>query len=474
MVSGSACLVHLFCATAARPRLFFATTLLSTLGVLILLAGLLAFHLQDEEHGDVCEDAVGAKIFTMMMLISIMGPVAACALFIRFVKSDKYRRTLACVEGDLPSRLRDGSLRLLRVKWLLAQPAAFRIRRRQEMPEEAFWSPAEAEALLKKDKVAALSYRWLDPKLNDPDGFALSHVLNFYRTGRNARRRPALMIDFASLPQVDPATGQRTDDDQAVFLNGLYVMSNMYASPRVLVLQLKKMPPEREAELSGLGGVAPADRSDLIPYAGAHCRSGWCTSETACTLLTTEGGGHAYELGVGPVPVTKGVLPSVEIMRRLFNDESTRFFNPNDRTAVTEMYLDLRRNVEAFEKQGRLERMMDAIFTESTRSARRWRYVIIAGFCSSTMVAIPGIILSSMTDDSVGYLMLFISAPLILVLCCLVSWSRIFRARLLGQSGHLFHWSLYEPPLRRIPDTRFPPACFLPPMQSVGKMPVRV
>ena len=61
-----------------------------------------------------------------------------------------------------------------------------------------------------KDKGAALSYRWLDPKLNDPDGFALSHVLDYYRTGRNAERRPAIMIDFASLPQVDPATGRRT------------------------------------------------------------------------------------------------------------------------------------------------------------------------------------------------------------------------------------------------------------------------
>ena len=72
----------------------------------------------------------------------------------------------------------------------------------------------------------------------------------------------------------------------------------------------------------------------------------------------TEGGGHAYELGVGPVPVSKGVLPSVEIMRMLFNDESTRFGDPKDREVVTKGYLDLRREVEAFEKEGRLERII--------------------------------------------------------------------------------------------------------------------
>ena len=61
----------------------------------------------------------------------------------------------------------------------------------------------------------------------------------------------------------------------------------------------------------------------------------------------------------GPVPVSKGVLvPSVEIMRMLLNDESTRFGDPKDREVVTKGYLDLRREVEAFEKEGRLERII--------------------------------------------------------------------------------------------------------------------
>ena len=83
-------------------------------------------------------------------------------------------------------------------------------------------------------------------------------------------------------------------------------MSNMYASPRVLVLQQKRMPPELEEELVRYGGVAPAPEDhprnlDLRPYAGERCRSGWCTSEMALTLLMTEGGGHMVELDVGRV-----------------------------------------------------------------------------------------------------------------------------------------------------------------------------
>ena len=93
------------------------------------------------------------------MMISIMGPVAACALILRLVKIEKYRRARACIEGNLPDRLQDGSLLLLRVEWLLAQPSDWILKRRQDMPEEAFWSPADALRLLKESKVAALSYR---------------------------------------------------------------------------------------------------------------------------------------------------------------------------------------------------------------------------------------------------------------------------------------------------------------------------
>lgn len=92
-------------------------------------------------------------------------------------------------------------------------------------------------------------------------------------------------VSFASLPQVEPTSitednpwGKRTEEDEAVFNKGLYVMSNMYASPRVLVLQHKRMPPELEEQLEAFGGKPPENRPDLRPYAGEHCRSGWCAA----------------------------------------------------------------------------------------------------------------------------------------------------------------------------------------------------
>ena len=36
------------------------------------------------------------------------------------------------------------------------------------------------------------------------------------------------------------------------------------------------------------GGAPPADRLDLIPYAGANYPLGWCTFETACALQMTQ------------------------------------------------------------------------------------------------------------------------------------------------------------------------------------------
>ena len=129
-----------------------------------------------------------------------------------------------------------------------------------------------------------------------------------------------------------------------MFKAGLGVMSNAYSSPRVLVLQQKKMPAalmDERRTVSGGGKRLPADRLDLIPYAGQDCRSGWCTSETACTMLMTEGGGHAYELGVGRVPVTRGHLPSLRTMRALFRHESTRFVGKGDKRMVQQQLAEL-------------------------------------------------------------------------------------------------------------------------------------
>ena len=441
--------------SGARPML----TLLFPVTIGLLLAANVALTVWRRVEWAECEQDLFAILFSNLALFGLWG----CSLAFATSTLKKYRQKLAALEGDLPARLLDDSLRLLRVEWLCAQPAAFRIRRRQEMPDEAFWSPAKAEALLKQGKVAALSYRWLDPKRNDPDGFALSHLLDFYRSGRNATRRPALMIDFASLPQVDP-DGRRTEDEQVAFDQGLKVMSNMYASPRVLVLQLKKMPPDKEAELRSLGGVAPADRPDLIPYAGAGCRSGWCTSESALTLLFTEGGGHAHELGVGPVRVgSRWERPTVDEMRTLFRHESTRFYSDEDRAKVSKGYLELRKLTDAFEEQrNEFVTTADRALTEDDGGRRVCIFSIVmvllfalAAFLPAYVVVAAGnsedrapehILLTGTACAAVylifplGFILLsrVLRTHVAAVLCC--------RPR--DRLPHSFHWSLCKPPFR--------------------------
>ena len=286
-----------------------------------------------------------------------------------------YRVALKEIEGDLPARLKDGTVLLLRVDWLLAQDESFRLKRRQLTPKEAFWGPNEAAKLLEQGKVAALSYRWLkrwrlehtDPDVNDGEGYALSHLLAYYEKGSRRHQRPAVYIDFACLPQGDPSKrfAYVEEDAKACFDRAFAVNFNLYASPRVLVLQLKSMPDDMKEMLKKHGGSIPPwpkeeapfeldlepfpQVIDLKPYAGAACRSGWCTSEIALTLLFTEGGGHAFELGPHGGPVRVGRArdrPTFDKMVDIFKHETTLFGTPKERQDVSTNYLELRKKVD--------------------------------------------------------------------------------------------------------------------------------
>lgn len=120
--------------------------------------------------------------------------------------------------------------------------------------------------------------------------------------------------------------GSRPKEETELFYKGLGVMSNIYASPRmlvgalnrglyrhprfvmprtldfsvarserpafeslaagVLVLQQKQIPRKLDMERCSYGHSLPAIRLDLIPYAGRDCRSGWCTFECASMVHT--------------------------------------------------------------------------------------------------------------------------------------------------------------------------------------------
>ena len=444
----------------ARPQLLFALALLQVILVAASIAQMLYRGLEWIECGDYWESPFWS-FFTFLF--------AAISCYYRPKQIELYRTKLESIEGDLPTRLEDGSLRLLRVEWLRAQPSDWILKRRQDLPDAAFCPPADALRLLKAGKVAALSYRWLGRTQNDPARFTLNAVLEYFGEGDHAKQHTAIMIDFASLPQVEPSTvtdsnpwGARTEgDDEAIFKKGLAVMSNMYASPRVLVLQQMRMPPDTEAELAGFGGKPPAHRPDLTPYTGEHCRSGWCTSEAGCVLLLTERGGHAYELGVGvgpnrtgghKVPVRRGVLPSEDQMRKLFRHESTRFGNPEDRDGVVEMYLGLRAKVEALEQETQqIVRNADALLTDEGKQCERKFFSRTVMILTTLGLVLFGVrliffgIMSSILAVSTASLMFLPSrilrAHLAAVLCC--------RPR--DRLEYTFHWSLRKPPFRPRP-----------------------
>ena len=401
-----------------------------------------------------CEDFPSGNMMWLIVL-SLVG--AAFLVYTIRIYRDIGAVQLArlkTIEGDLEARLADGSLRLLRVAWLLGRPAGWVLQRRQDLPAEAFWSPKQAARLLREGRVAALSYRWLTQKHPDPQRFHLDKVLRYFRW-RVWRQHVALMIDFAALPQKDPLLfeqgreayeASRSAAENGVFKAGLYVMSNLYASPRVLVLQQKRMPPELERELYDVyGGMAPNDRIDLIPYAGAKCRSGWCTSESACALLMTAGGGHAYELGVGRATVPWGKLPSEARMDQLFTHKSTRFMGNADRDVVSKGYLDLRKKLEAYDKEAipwvvkRADDLM-TIDRESDDRIFMQRVMVVLSVCvPAALVSFLALILRGVF---IVQLFFFLLLCAIVVLVGSVAPSRVLRAHIAAKLGLVKHSSL--------------------------------
>ena len=381
-------------------------------------------------------------------------PTYALLLFLKERANQRHR--IVIIEGNLPARLADKTIRLLRVSWLLERPANYILQRCQDLPPEAFWSADDAVSLLHAGKVAVLSYRWIGKLHSDPHRFHLERVLAYFREGGHATMHTALLIDFASLPQKDPVTdAERGDEDRVKFSAGLKVMNSAYSSPRVLVLQHKRLPPERERELYGVfGGVAPADRPDLIPYEGRGSRSGWCTMENACALLMTEGSGHVYELGVGHVGVTHGRRLGVEQMEALFKHESTRFIGQADREMVCGQYLDLRKKLEAYD-EGRIPcfvRLIDNMMTGDGYALRRGAALLYCPLCYLIFYIAEGYTLFGIFLTLV-WLSVFtlpsriVRAHLAAVMCCRPSDSL----------DYTFHGSICLPPFRRKPDLQAMP-----------------
>lgn len=124
------------------------------------------------------------------------------------------------IDAPLKKRLRDGSIRLLRCSWLMnelnlkqhlksegseggaaSSSAPFVMKRRQDLPEEAFFDPEEAALLLSRGdrSVLALSYGWLTQIHPDPHGTTLATLLRYMHEATPSVEDCGLFWDYVSV-----------------------------------------------------------------------------------------------------------------------------------------------------------------------------------------------------------------------------------------------------------------------------------
>ena len=150
-----------------------------------------------------------------------------------------------------------GAIRLLCVKWLLIQPANFKMPNRQALEEiersgvspSPLLSPQEAVALVERGdrSIGALTYGWLMSGDPDPKGSRIRVLRRALK--RLAIRIEALFWDFGSLYQA-PRTPEQAASFKLALEGG--AMNQLYASIlATTVLQIEEIPP-RPAEFDGV------------------------------------------------------------------------------------------------------------------------------------------------------------------------------------------------------------------------------
>ena len=128
-------------------------------------------------------------------------------------------------------------VKIVKASWLLKwQEGGNRVERRQELPEEAFWTPNAA--LKEIDKRAkhietskflfVLSYRWLQSGHPDPYRHHLNIVCKFLALATKEFGDVGLFWDFLSLCQADDDNG-RTEQEKDSFNKGLKAANLLYA-----------------------------------------------------------------------------------------------------------------------------------------------------------------------------------------------------------------------------------------------------
>ena len=178
--------------------------------------------------------------------------------------------------GELLESIESGAIAPLRGSYVVAlSERGEKLRRRQELPAEAFFPAAELQKLIEALPAeahgllfVALSYRWLTPSEPDPSSFHLAvvadvarlylgrggHPLLFAREksplaaafdscGLGAKEADfALFWDVASLCQSGDGGAPRSPEDEALYLAGRKASAVWYAHEQTVVWQQKAVP----------------------------------------------------------------------------------------------------------------------------------------------------------------------------------------------------------------------------------------
>ena len=267
-----------------RPMLRLAITLVPIAFEALLLS--LFFYASPLAMNGCSAWASADDFFPFVVLVALSWSVGTVVQERFFQRA--FRARVSLIEQDLPQRILDGTVRLLRASWLVSRPGWFVMRRRQELPEEALYEPREAVRLLTLGKLAALSCKWLKPSHADPDAVHLDAVRRFYSSAAHLDEYPALFWDWGSLPQRDaslydqshtaeaqPTVTQRRAFNEGVAAKQLFVGGEPYVTSRGrLPINLPSTfprPPSHQAPITlpstfpGLPGTRPAEAAPRLP-----------------------------------------------------------------------------------------------------------------------------------------------------------------------------------------------------------------
>jgi hypothetical protein len=272
----------------------------------------------------------------------------------------------------LLASVESGAIAAVKGTWLVRlHKRGGRLSRRQDLPPEAFWSARELRRVvlaLGDDfgvLFVALSYRWLDPKHPDPNGFHLGIVASvaelylnlkggyesqlttaFREHGLRGLTEFALFWDFASLHQTP-----RTEAEGMLFKRGLNDSNVWYGHARTVVWMQSELPE----------GFAAYARANEPPLGETYDDSGWCYVEAVISAAIKPGflrldlakrteRAMAYAYGPGkPWDSAEDMLarvcarrrqppPSPETVRRLLQTGKKVFTNSSDVKRVADIY----------------------------------------------------------------------------------------------------------------------------------------